>query len=190
MKRLFILLIPVLWVSCLLPKPDPEAKQPEYDILEDRVYPLFDPDQISKIVLLIADSSVIDPAHKELPPLARIGSGGSIVDSAGKLAVTPTQQLTIDRGQRDTILAIFNEYLFVPQYKGRDTRCTVLYTHVFQIFDLNGKIAEQVHLCLGCGRLDYIVRGACTKFIEDEPELYQRLIANLRAMGAFLPKHI
>lgn len=168
-------------------KKDQNDEQP-VRLLTKRQYPIIDTAEIEKIVLYVADTSIIDPSRKELPLLANIGNAGSIVDSSGKPVISPSQGLGIIKQAKDSLIRIFNHYLQSPQDSLLTTNCATFYTHVFILYDKGGKIREQIHMCLDCSKLNFIYRGAYLEFIDEQKDLFQGLITSIRNLDAFVPE--
>ena len=74
----------------------------------------IDTNAISKIELLIADTSIIDLPSKQLTQLIEIGEGESFVDSSGKPFYPPSQKIIFNGSSKDSLMEIFNSYLYMP----------------------------------------------------------------------------
>lgn len=155
--------------------------------LSKRKYQLIEKDSIDKIVLLIADTSIIDPPNKELPDMLRIHSGSGFVDSTGRPIFKPTQEIIIKGSTKDKFIGVFNSYLEIPQDTTIGTRCVVLYRHCFLLYDQKGKMSEQINLCLDCTKLDFLHRNAFIQFLDNRKMLFIDLIQNLNLTGAYVP---
>jgi hypothetical protein len=142
---------------------------------------------ISKIILYTADTSILNPPEKINVFSASIGTAPSLLDSSGKPCVKPSQTLLLKDVQKDSLIDIFNKFLLVPQDTTLGSNCLIFYTHVFVLYDLKGKIVEQIHLCLGCTKLNYIHRGAFLQFIDQERSLFSALLRRLKIVNAYLP---
>jgi hypothetical protein len=185
----FLLLVTL--ISCNSSSRKDSPKEP---ITEDRKpayskqkFPLIDSSAISKVVLYIADTTVLNPPEKINVFNASIGYAPSLLDSSGKPCVKPSQVIQITKAQKDSLVSIFNDYLQVPQDSTLGTNCEIFYTHVFVLYDRKGKITEQIHLCLGCSKLNYIHRGAFLQFLDDQKLLFSALLRNMRKVNAYLP---
>jgi hypothetical protein len=161
----------------------------QVDNLSKTRYPALDKDNITKIELLIADSSIIDPLHKELPRLTPIGLGLSFIDSAGNQILVPTQKITVTGSEKNIWVDIFNNYLEVPQDTTIGTACDVSYRHVFILYNPLGKINEQIYLCLDCTKFDFIKRHAFLQFLDQKKILFDQLIKALKNRGAYVPNY-
>lgn len=113
--RLFFFILIVLLFSCNTspaknssPAPFTEEHKPAYS---KRKYPLIDSAEISKIVLYVADTSIINPPEKINVFTAGIGTAPSLLDSLGKPCVKPSQTIQIKAAQKDTLIDILNKYL-------------------------------------------------------------------------------
>lgn len=191
MRLIYFFVLVVALISCNSPsrkdtpkEPVTEEHKPAYS---KKKFPLIDSSAISKIVLYIADASVFNPPDKIDVFTSSVGYAPSLLDSAGKPCVKPSQVLLITKTQKDSLVNIFNEYLQVPQDSTLGTNCEIFYTHVFVLYDRKGKITEQVHLCLGCSKLNYIHRGAFLQFLDDQKSLFSALLRNMRKVNAYLP---
>ena len=142
---------------------------------------------ISKIVLLIADTSIIDPANKELPPLIDLGVGATFVDSTGKALFKPTQEIIFRGSLKDTLVDIFNNYLNILQDDTLSTSCFRLYRHVFILYDSTGRINEQINLCFDCTTLDYWHRDAFIEFVDEYKTLFDKIVEILKNANAYVP---
>lgn len=141
---------------------------------------------VSKIVLLIADTSVIDPSRGINPPMLKVRNEAGFVDSNGKPFLAPTQEIIFTDSTKDELIAVFNSYLKVAQDTTIRSNCAVIYRHAFQLYDANGTLLEQVHLCLNCTKLYYTRRKAFVQFLENENKLYAQLKERLKQSGAYL----
>jgi hypothetical protein len=159
----------------------------EETIISKKTFPHIDNKRIAYIKLQIADTSLIDPLHKPLIGLARIGRGASFIDSTGRQTLNPTQTILFKGASKDSLLAVFNGYLDSPQDSLTETACMILYRHVFTIYDTVGKIDDRAYLCLDCTRFDFVKRNAYLKFLDKDAQLFSLLIKQLRKSGAYLP---
>lgn len=141
---------------------------------------------VSKIVLLIADTSVIDPSRGINPPMLKVRNEAGFVDSNGKPFLRPSQEIVFTDSTKDEFIEIFNSYLKVPQDTTIRLNCSVIYRHAFQLYDANGALLEQVHLCLSCAKLYFTGRKAFVQFLENENKLYAQLKERLKQSGAYL----
>jgi hypothetical protein len=162
----------------------PEEHKPAYS---KRKFLLIDSSAISKIVLCIADTSVLNPPEKINVFSASIGDAPSLLDSSGKPCVKPSQVIQITKAQKNSLVSIFNAYLQVPQDSTLGTNCDIFYTHAFVLYDRKGRVTEQVHLCLGCSKLNYIYRGAFLQFLDEQKILFSALLRTMRSVNAYLP---
>jgi hypothetical protein len=185
MKSFIIFAFVLLTImSCGTHKTNPQASSVSIPVIFQ-----LDKNSIDKIELLIADSSLIDPVHKELPTLARIGKGLSFLDSAGILTLKPTQRISFTQSEKNKLVDIFNNYLTIPQDTTLATACSILYRHVFVLQDSVGKNQEQIYLCLDCTNLDFIKNNAHVKFLDQSEALFRQLIMILRNGGAYVPSY-
>ena len=138
-------------MSCGTPNTNPQTST-----VSTPAFIQLDKNDITKIELLIADSSLIDPVHKELPILTKIGAGLSFLDSTGKLTLRPTQRIDFTQSEKNKLIDIFNNYLTMPQDPTLARACSILYRHVFVLYDNLGKTREQVYLCLDCANFNFI----------------------------------
>ena len=188
MKVLYYTIASLIVVSCTIPHKKTNEGNPTENNLSQRKYQPIDKRDITKIILLIADTSIIDPSHKELPPLIQIGSGAGFVDSSARPILKPTQEIILENSAKDTFLDIFNNYLKVPQDTTVGTSCFILYRHVFILYDAQGRISEQINLCLDCTKLDFLRRGAFIQFLDNNRSLFSLLIQNLKLTNAYVPE--
>lgn len=191
MRLIYFILLVVALISCNSPSRNDTQKEPVTEehkpAYSKRKFSLIDSSAISKIVLYIADASVFNPPDKIDVFTSSIGYAPSLLDSSGKPCVKPSQVLLITKAQKDSLVNIFNDYLQVPQDSTLGTNCEIYYTHVFVLYDRKGKITEQIHLCLGCSKLNYIYRGAFLQFLDDQKSLFSALLRNMRKVNAYLP---
>ena len=183
--KILLFVIPLIAISCKTATNDATRKNEN-----TKRYRHIDKLNISKMELLVADTSIIDPVKKEPPPLVRIGDGFGFVDSTGKPVFEPTQKIIFNPYATDSLVDIFNIYLHIPQDTTISTNCSILYRHVFILYDTTGKINEQINLCLDCTKLDYLKRGAIIQFLDNNEVLFSRLIKNLKSSGAYIPSHV
>lgn len=191
MKPVIYILFAVILISCNSSARKDSPKEPLAEnykpVYSKKKFPLIDSSVISKVVLYIADTSVFKPPEKVNVFSSNIGFGASLLDSSGKPCTKPSQVITVTGSQKDSMVQIFNDYLQVPQDSTLTTNCLIFYTHVFVLFDKKGKIREQVHLCLGCSKLNYIYRDAFIQFLDAQKPLFSALLRNMRNLNAYLP---
>ena len=146
--------------------------------------------KIIKIELFIADTSLIDPVHRNPPPLIQIAPDAwSFIDSSGHPIFNPTQKISIKDSVKNALIDIFNKYLEIPQDTTIATACSILYRHVFILYDSKGQKDEQIYLCLDCTKLDFRKRHAFIQFLDNDKTQFARLIATLKELGAYVPNY-
>jgi hypothetical protein len=150
----------------------------------------IDQDSISKIDLLIADTSIIDLPSKQLTKLIDIGGAQSFVDSFGNPLYKPSQVITFKNLDKDSLVNIFNTFLDSISQKNNPTTCITLYNHVFVLYDTKNKIKEQIDFAFDCPmRFDYLQRGLIIEPKNENSKLMTTLIDKLRSAGAFIPSY-
>jgi hypothetical protein len=149
----------------------------------------IDKNAISKIDLLIADTSIIDLPSKQPSKLIDIGEGNpSFVDSSGNPLCKPSQIITFKNFDKDSLINIFNSFLDSTQQNIAATTCITLYTHVFLLFDSTNKINEQIDFAFDCPmQFDYLHRGITFEVKNYKSELITAFINKLRSVNAFIP---
>lgn len=151
---------------------------------------LIDKKVISKIDLLIADTSIIDLPSKQLTKLIDIGDGQSFVDSSGNPFCKPSQIITFKGSGKDSLINIFNSYLDSGQQKIVPTTCITLYNHVFILYDTKNRIEEQIDLAFNCPmRLNYLHRGVVVEPKDENSDSFRIFVNKLRLVGAFIPSY-
>jgi hypothetical protein len=110
----------------------------------------IDSSAISRIELLIADTSIVDLPSKQLTKLIAVGEGQSFVDSSGNPFHKPSQIITFINSDKDSLVSIFNSFLNSSQQDEDATTCITLYNHVFLLYDTKNTIAEQVDFAFDC----------------------------------------
>jgi len=148
----------------------------------------IDKNLISRIDLLIADTSIIDLPAKQLTKLIEIGDGQSFVDSTGIPFCKPSQIITFRGLSKDTLINIFNSYLDSGQQKIEPTTCIILYNHVFILYDNKNKKEEQIDFAFNCPiRFNYLERGEVIQPKDEKSKLLMGFIDKLKISGAFIP---
>lgn len=191
MKPVIYFLLAIALVSCNTSSRKNTPKEPldgEYKPVYSKIkFPLIDSSEITKVVLYIADTSIFKPPEKINVFSCYVGFGSSLLDSSGKPCAKPSQVITVTGAQKDSLVQLFNDYLQVPQDSTLTTNCLIFYTHVFVLYNKKGKISEQIHLCLGCSKLNYIYRGAFIQFLKVQKILFSSLLQIMRNVNAYLP---
>ena len=148
----------------------------------------IDEHNISKIELLIADTSIIDLPSKQLTKLNDIGEGQSFVDSSGNPFYKPSQIITFTKGDKDSLIHIFNSFLDSSQQDAEPTTCITLYNHVFLLYDKRNNVEEHVDFAFDCPmQFDFLHRGKTVKVKDDYSELMTRFVKKLKEVNAFIP---
>lgn len=148
----------------------------------------IDSSAISKIELLIADTSIIDLPSKQLTKLTDIGDGQSFVDSLGNPFCKPSQIITFTNSDKDSLISIFNLFLDSTQQNEETTSCITLYTHVFLLYNKKNEIAEQVDFAFACPmQFDFLYRGKAVRIVDANSELITKFVKQLKLANAFIP---
>lgn len=148
----------------------------------------IDKSAISRIELLIADTSIIDLPSKQLTKLIDIGEGQSFVDSSGNPFYKPSQIITFTNAAKDSLVDIFNSFLDLSQQELEPTTCIILYNHVFILYDTKNVIVEQIDLAFDCPiQFNYLHRGKIVKVIDDNSVLMTGFIKKLKLANVFIP---
>jgi len=148
----------------------------------------IDKNAISKIELLIADTSIIDLPLKQLTKLIDIGEGQSFVDSSGNPFYKPSQIITFTNSGKDSLVNIFNSFLDSSQQDAKPTTCITLYNHVFLLYDNKNNVEEQVDFAFDCPmQFDFLHRGKTVEVKDDYSELITRFVKQLKLVNAFIP---
>lgn len=150
----------------------------------------IDKSSISKIALLIADTSIINLPSKQLTKLINVGDGQSFVDSSGNPLCKPSQTIIFKNSGSDSLINIFNSILNLPQQSNATTSCITLYTHVFLLFDNDNKIIEQIDFAFSCPmQFNYLKRGITFEVKDYKSKLITSLINQLKSTNAFIPTY-
>lgn len=148
----------------------------------------IDASDITKIELLIADTSIIDLPSKQLTKLIDIGEGQSFVDSSGNPLYKPSQIITFTSADKDSLVHIFNSFLDSLQPDIESTTCITLYNHVFLLYDKKNNIQEQVDFAFDCPmQFDFLHRGKIVTIKHGYSELMTRFVKKLKLVDAFIP---
>lgn len=148
----------------------------------------IDKNVVSKIDLLIADTSIINLPEKQLTKLVDIGYGQSFVDSSGNPLYKPSQIITFKNSGKDSLIDIFNSYLDSGQQNIEPTTCIILYNHVFILYDNRNRIIEQIDFAFNCPmQFDYLSRGMVVDPKDENSKLLTTFVNKLRSVGAFIP---
>lgn len=149
---------------------------------------LINESNISKIELLIADTSIIDLPIKQLTKLCDIGAGQSFVDSSGNPFHTPSQIITFTNADKDSLVQIFNSFLDSLQDDAEPTTCITLYSHVFLLYSKKNNIEEQVDFAFDCPmQFNFLHRGKTLEVKDDYSELMTRFVKKMKLVNAFIP---
>jgi hypothetical protein len=150
----------------------------------------IDSSAISRIELLIADTSIVDLPSKQLTKLIAVGEGQSFVDSSGNPFHKPSQIITFINSDKDSLVSIFNSFLNSSQQDEDATTCITLYNHVFLLYDTKNTIAEQVDFAFDCPmQFDFLHRGKTVAVKDYYSELMTRFVRQLKLKNAFIPEY-
>jgi hypothetical protein len=180
---IFISILLSIFISCGTNNQKTIDKNTTRDFIEH-----IDKNAVSKIDLLIVDTSIIDLPSKQLTKLIDIGDGQSFVDSSGNPFCKPSQIITFKNSSKDSLIDIFNSYLDSGQQKLEPTMCIILYNHVFILYDNRNRITEQIDFAFNCPmRFDYLHRGVVVKPKNESSKLLATFVNKLKSVGAFIP---
>jgi len=181
----YILLILLIFFSCRT------NEQNNIEIKSSKSFRNYiNKNEISRIDLLIADTSIIDLPSKQLTRLIDIGDGQSFVDSFGNPFYKPSQIITFSKADKDDLINIFNSYLDSGLQKIEPTTCIVLYNHVFILYDNKNKIKEQIDFAFNCPiRFNYLHRGLVVEPKDENSNLLKTFVNKLKSVNAFIPPY-
>jgi hypothetical protein len=143
---------------------------------------------ITKIELLIADTSIINFPEKQLANSPLIGDGQSFMDSAGNLICKPSHHIVFNGSDKDTLLNMLNAFSDSLQ-ELTPTTCITLYNHVFLMYN-NNQVTEKIFFAFNCPlQFNFLNRGKVIVPRDEQSELLTRFVNQLKSKGAFIPNY-
>lgn len=147
---------------------------------------IFDKSTISKIELLVADSTLLNEwQNHQDSGLTVIDGAVYFVDSTGAALHTPMQKIVFDAAAKDSLLSILNAFLDHSNNEAPAKACILLFRHSLLFYNKNNELVSKADICFDCGAL--VVSGLQKNVdLYQDQATYKSLIALFKARNVYL----